>query len=226
MKRDERYEIPTETIIHALESWQAGIYTAMPGIITSFNPEAQTLSVQPAINRLFTDYETGEQTWLKMPLLLDVVMIMVGGGGMTLTTPINIGDECLVHFSDRCIDAWWQNGCAIVNGSVNTQNQAEFRMHDLSDGFAIVGLRSQPRKLANYSTTSMQLRSDDGNCIIDLNPTTHDITMTCPTLTINGNLEVTGTASVGGDATINGRGFMSHEHSGVQTGSGNSSGVV
>lgn len=212
MRRSERHEIPTEAFVNALENWQAGIYTAMPGIVVSFNPIQITMTVQPAINRLVTDQTTGEQIWTKMPLLLDVPVVLYGGGGVLITSPIKEGDECLVHFADRCIDAWWQNG--------GTQNQVEFRMHDLSDGFAIVGLRSLARPLTGYSTTSMQLRSDDGNCIIDLNPVTHNITFTCPTLTVNGNVVITG------DATINSRDFMAHEHSGVQTGSGHSTGVV
>jgi len=221
MRRQERYTEPAESMLHILDNWQADIYTAMPGIVVDIDfSKCPNLTVQPAINRLFTDQLTGEQQWTKMPLLLDVPLLMIGGGGMTLTMPVAVGDECLVLFADRCIDAWYQSGCPVSNGQINTQNQAAFRMHDLSDGFALVGLRSLPRILSGYSQTSMQLRSDDGNCVIDMNPTTHNIEMTCPTLTINGNLTVTG------DATINGRDFMTHEHSGVQAGSDNSGAVV
>jgi hypothetical protein len=41
-------------------------------------------------------------------------------------------------------------------------------MHDLSDGFAILGFRSLPRMLSNVSTTSTQLRSDDGSTYVDV----------------------------------------------------------
>ncbi|WP_457849452.1 hypothetical protein, partial [Staphylococcus aureus] len=54
------------------------------------------------------------------------------------------------------------------------------RMHDLSDGFAILGFRSQPRALSNISTTSAQLRSDDGATFIDLNPGTGEIKVVAP----------------------------------------------
>ncbi|MGC8050122.1 Gp138 family membrane-puncturing spike protein, partial [Salmonella enterica] len=78
----------------------------------------------------------------------------------SMTFPVAQGDECLVVFASRCIDSWWQSG--------GIQEQAELRMHDLSDGFAILGFRSQPRALSNISTTSAQLRSDDGATFIDL----------------------------------------------------------
>jgi len=43
------------------------------------------------------------------------------------------------------------------------------RMHDLSDGFAIVGPRSQPRKLSAVSTNTVQLRNDAGTEYVELN---------------------------------------------------------
>jgi len=87
--------------------------------------------------------------------------------------------------SNRCIDAWWQLG--------GVQIQPEFRMHDLSDGFAFIGPRSLPRIISNYSTTSMQIRSDDGVAIVDINPVTHAINVTT---TAAINITTTGTATV------------------------------
>ena len=215
MKRSERVGILSETILNALNEWQSNLYTAMPGIVIDIDAsKCPVLKVQPAINRIYTNPRDGSKSWIKMPILLDVPLLMYGGGGITLTCPVAIGDECLVLFADRCIDAWYQNGCSISNGNINTQNQVEFRMHDLSDGFALVGLRSLPRKLSNYSTTSAQLRSDDGGVIIDMDPSTHAITVSASSVTITP------------DCTINGRSFMNHSHKNVQTGSGNTGGVV
>ena len=42
-------------------------------------------------------------------------------------------------------------------------------MHDLSDGFAVVGFRSKPRVLSNVSTTAAQLRTDDGSTFVEIN---------------------------------------------------------
>ena len=155
-----------------------------------------TCVVQPAIQGVQTDAQ-GSETAINMPLLLDCPVIFPSGGGCTLTFPIKANDECVVHFSSRCIDAWWQLGMV--------QPQAEFRMHDLSDGFVQVGPRSQPRVLSSISTTSVQLRSDDGSAHIDINPTSHLIT-----LQTSGNIQASPagnlTATVGGNlsATVSG----------------------
>jgi hypothetical protein len=77
-----------------------------------------------------------------------------------MTFPVKDGDEGLVVFASRCIDKWWRDG--------GVQEQTEYRMHDLSDGFAIPGFRSQKRTLDNVSTTAVQLRSDDGKKYVEL----------------------------------------------------------
>lgn len=142
------------------------MWTCLPGIVQLFDAAKMVCVVQPAIQGIKTDAQ-GVQTPVNMPLLLDCPVIFPSGGGCTLTFPIAVGDECVVHFSSRCIDAWWQLG--------GVRPQAEFRMHDLSDGFVMVGPRSQPRVLSSISTSAVQLRSDDGAAYVEINPTTHKI---------------------------------------------------
>lgn len=196
MDRRERYNDGEEALRIALGGWQATVWTCLPGIVQSFDAAKMTCAVQPAIQGIQTDQQ-GNATAINMPLLLDCPVIFPSGGGCTLTFPIAVGDECVVHFSSRCIDAWWQLG--------GVGPQAEFRMHDLSDGFVQVGPRSQPRVLSSISTSSVQLRSDDGSAHIDINPSSHLIT-----LQTSGNLQATPagnlTATVGGNlqATVTG----------------------
>jgi len=131
--------------------------------------------------------------WVALPLLLDCPVVFPRGGGCTLTFPVAEDDECLVVFASRCIDAWWSAG--------GVQVQSEFRMHDLSDGFAIPGPYSQATKISNISTTAAQLRSNDGEAYLQLNPTSHEIDIVTPanwTATIGGNtnINVTGSANI------------------------------
>ncbi|ALD79411.1 Phage-related protein [Citrobacter portucalensis] len=91
---------------------------------------------------------------------------------MPLTFPVNPGDECLLVFSDRCIDFWWQNG--------GVQEAVDPRQHDLSDAFAIVGPQSQTRKISGISTTTAQFRSDDGSTYFEINPDTKKIKLVAP----------------------------------------------
>ena len=133
-----------------IRSAALNLWSAMPGIIESYSPEQQTVSVQPTIMGLLARPEGGADL-VPLPILPDVPVMFFGGGGMTITAPIKPGDECLVIFADRCIDGWWWLG--------GVQPPSEARNHDLSDGFALVGLRSRPRWLQNISTESLQIRS-------------------------------------------------------------------
>ena len=53
-------------------------------------------------------------------------------------------------------------------------------MHDLSDGFVFVGVRSQPRVIPNVSTGATQLRSDDGSTLIELDPASQKVRIVAP----------------------------------------------
>ncbi|CAN0620559.1 Gp138_N domain-containing protein [Burkholderia multivorans] len=171
MDRKERVDDPLAALRAALRGWQAGIWTALPGIIDSFDDVAMTCVVQPAI-KVPIRASDGTVTTVALPQLVDCPVQFPAGGNCTLTFPVKPGDECLVVFASRCIDAWWQSG--------GVQEQAELRMHDLSDGFALLGVRSRPRALANVSASSTQLRSDDGATYIDLNPTLQKVKIVAP----------------------------------------------
>jgi len=165
------------------EKWGTDLRVSIPGIVQSFNPIEQTVTVQPAIKERIIGPNGDVQT-VNLPLLLDVPIVLPKAGGFVLTMPIQAGDECLVIFSDLCIDSWWSQS--------GVQVQAEKRRHDLSDGFAVMGTWSQPRRIANYSTNSAQLRSETGTSLIDIKPDEIDI--------------------VSNVVKINGVNFSSHTH--------------
>jgi len=160
MDRRERNTSATDAVLAAFQGFKSEIWNALPGIIQSFDPSKMTVVVQPAIQALWRD-PFGNQTWQTMPLCLDVPVMFPGGGGCTMTFPLVAGDECLLIFASRCVDAWWQSGGIGV--------QAELRMHDLSDGFCLPGPRSQPRVIPGISTSALQIRSDDGAAFIQMN---------------------------------------------------------
>lgn len=217
MDQRERAGDPYEAIRAALDGRQTTIWTALPGIVQSFDPVAQTCVVQPSIQgRVAT--KSGQASYVNMPLLLDCPVVFPGGGGVTLTFPLKEGDEVLVVFSSRCMDAWWQQG--------GVQPPLEARMHDLSDGFVIPNVRSQARRLGNVSTTHAQLRSDDGNTYVDLDPTGHAVKIKATSITLDGDVTITGnTAMNGGSVTHGGTNIgKTHVHSDVQAGSSNTGG--
>jgi hypothetical protein len=132
---------------------------AAPGIIHDVDFKRQTCTVQLAIREKLRDNE-GNINDVEIPLLPDVPFFVYSGGGYCLTLPIAPGDDCLVVFGDNCMDAWWQSG--------GIQNQVERRRHDLSDGFAIVGFRSQPDVVSGYSSSTAQMRNKAGDAYIEI----------------------------------------------------------
>ena len=180
MNREERLDSLQEGLRLAQEGAQARMWTALPGIIVSADLGAQTCSVQPAIQGCITSKDGSEQN-VNLPMLVDVPLVFPRGGGYALTFPVRAGDECLVVFASRCIDAWWQSG--------GVQKAAERRMHDLSDGFAILAPTSQQRKLAGVSTSAVQLRDEGGATFVSIEG---------GTIILNGNVEVKGNITCNG----------------------------
>ena len=93
---------PNKFTDKAINSRMTMVWTALPGIIQSFDPQALTCEVQPAIKGRMTT-EKGIEL-VNMPLLLDCPVVFPHAGGCSLTFPIQPGDECLVVFSSRAID--------------------------------------------------------------------------------------------------------------------------
>lgn len=197
MLRQERIDSPNDMLLAAFEGLQSSLWTSIPGIIQAFDPAAMTCTVQPSIKVKIQKPDYSEE-WVKLPLLIHVPVVFPNAGGCHITFPVKKGDEVLVVFASRCIDAWWQSG-----GDEN--QQVEFRMHDLSDGFALPGPRSQPRVISAISTTEMQIRSDDGQAIIAIDPATHDVKVTTSSkLIINTTSDVVTTVGGNMQATVTG----------------------
>lgn len=163
---------PFEAMQTHLDGRQSQIHTGMPGVIVSFDPVKMTAVVQPALQGMQRnkDGTTEAITITKIP---DVPVHFPGGGGHTLTFPVKAGDECWIAFSERNLDNWHQQG--------GVQRPGDYRMHDINDCVAHVGLRSQqslPEGGANPNT--VQLRSDDGRSFIELDGAGGKMTMKCP----------------------------------------------
>lgn len=167
MDRRERAPDLNTSMLAAIQGHLTETWTALPGRVASdLDPAKRTISVQPTIQAKAQNKD-GSFTWVTLPLCVDVPVFFPEGGGVTMTFPVKAGDECLLVFAARCIDSWWQSG--------GVQVQADQRMHDLSDGFAFVGVSSVPRVISAISTTRAQFRSNDGQAFVELDPSSHFI---------------------------------------------------
>jgi len=210
----ERFDDPEAVYRTAVASALAAVWTMLPGIVQSYDATTQTATVQPAIQGNITAPD-GTVTAVSLPVITDVPVQFPSGGGFSLTFPVKAGDECILVFGSRGIDAWHALG--------GIQQPTAARKHNLSDAFAIVGIRSLPRSLSPApSTTAVQLRNDAGTALIEIQPSGHIRALAPAGFEVTGNMTVSGTITTPVDVIAGTVSLKTHIHSGVQTGGGTS----
>lgn len=180
MDRRERFEDVDEALLAALDGWQSHLWTAMPARVQSFNADKMTVEAQPMLMAKVRQPD-GTLKDVTMPLLVDVPVVFMNGGGFVLTYPIKPGDDALIIFASRCIDGWWSLAQAAP--------QIDFRMHDLSDGFAIIGPRAVPNVVPNINLSAVQLRTQDGQTYVEVS--SGKIHLVADEVMIHGRLKTT-----------------------------------
>lgn len=214
------------------------------GIVQAFYPGSATEAPSADVNIAFTQVVNiapdGTRTLAEYSPLLRVPVCFQQGGGCIMTFPVTAGDECLLLFNDKQLDNWLLSG----GGQPPTVNRA----HDFSDAIALVGVRSNPRGIANISTTAAQLRSVAGTTYAEVDPDGETVTLAAPTQinlnspivrvagvinVINENSEanpcnIAGAIAATGDI-VAGSGaanihLLTHHHTGVTVGGGNTGG--
>lgn len=181
-RRELGAELDT-VVLEAMAGHQATMWTALPAIVQSYDPARGTVEAYPAM-RFRQRLPDMSYAWIDPPLFVDCPVVFPSGGGFTLTFPLAAGDEVLVVFASRCIDSWWD--------ASGVQQQAEIRMHDMSDGFAIPGPKSRPRVIAGMHVDGVELRKDDRSAYVRI-ATSGDVF-----LETSGNLQ----AHASGDAYV------------------------
>jgi hypothetical protein len=212
MDQRERTADSQEGLRVAIEGFLSKLWTAFPAIVQSFNPAQMTVTVQPAFQVQVPDSK-GNPNWQPLLVITDVPVVFYAAGGFALTLPVKKGDEVLVVCACRCCDGWWQNGAA-----TGPQLQPELRMHAMADSFAIFGVKSLPNVLPTISTTTMQLRSQDGLTYLEIAPG-GVINIKAPGgLNVTGNINETGAIVASGDVTAGTVTLQTHLHTDPQGG--------
>ena len=113
--------------------------------VVKVNKENQTIDAEILYKKTLFRRAENENYVPRMepyPLLLDCPFVCLYGGNTGLSITPKVGDECIILFNDRSIDEWWSSG---QSAPLSTN-----RLHSLSDGIAIVGVRSSPKALKNF----------------------------------------------------------------------------
>jgi len=188
----------TDIIADAIGEALSNLHTATIAKVTAV--QEKTISVQPVINRVVDGKS------ITLPQFTKVPPLFLQGGGSYTAHPITVGDYCLLILTERCFDRW-------SSGS-DFQDPAEFRMHDYSDGIAIVGINP---KAGALTIPSVIQQTGDANA--DGDHTHQGDTTQMGNLTITGDIQVNGNITctgklTAGTATIGGIDFGTHTHPG------------
>ena len=121
-----------EVILAAVRSGLAEVHTAIPAEVRRYDAAKRLCDAAPLIRSSYTD-ETGAIVVEALPVVPNVPIVFPGGGGFSLTFPIEVGDVVLLVFSEASLDKWLSQG-----GTVDPLDE---RRHALADAIAIPGLR-------------------------------------------------------------------------------------
>ena len=208
-----------DILIGAIDESLANVHTATIARITSVNET--TVDCKPVVSRVVRGQK------IDLPEFKEVPPMFMQGGDSYTAHPIAVGDYALLIFTERCVDNWYRG--------VDFETPLEYRMHDYSDGFAIVGVhplgsaKPIPQVITHIGDTYQEgdyehegNREQTGNYVLNGN------------LTINGNITVNGDGGGGtvdmnnvtftltnGDIIADSVSLKTHTHGGVQTGGGN-----
>ena len=183
----------TDIIADAIGEALSNLHTATIAKVTAV--QEKTISVQPVINRVVDGMS------IQLPQFTKVPPLFMQGGGSYTAHPIAVGDYCLLILTERCFDRWY-------SGS-DFQDPAEFRMHDYSDGIAIVGINPIAGAL---TIPSVIQQTGDTNQDGDYNR--QGSLVQIGDMTITGNLHVDGEITCTGDVVAGGISLRNHTHPG------------
>ena len=162
------------------------VCTSIPAIVESFDASTMTVDVTPAIQ--MKKRSQGVVSWINLPKIVKVPVVVYGAGGFYHTIPITQGDDCLLVFSQRAIDNWHDQGGIQPSGN---DDDSGVRHHDMTDAFAFFSPRPLTSVLSDYSTSSMELRNTDGTVKISVGESSISFTVGNTTIEItDGNISV------------------------------------
>jgi len=136
----------------------ADMHTCLPAQVTAFDAAAQTVSVQPCLNRLYE----GDESTTQLPVIEDVPVVFPGAASLWLTFDVPVDSYVMLIFSERAITTWLATGGVDVDPVSN-------RKFDLTDAFAVPGIYPTADVLdPGVTEDAMELRLADGTASIKM----------------------------------------------------------
>lgn len=196
-----------EALSHSIDTMMYLLRTSQPGVVTSVDLARNVVNVQPAIMGKLSGKAANP-----LPIVQDVPIAYYGAGGFVVTHKPAVGDLCLLLASDRSLSRWKLSGGVVDPG--------ERRRHDLTDSVAYFGLNHFG---AAYPAIKdgIDVRSRDGSTSLNIKDGEASLTLSgTPIFTATPASVAFSVPIISPEATIAGRVFTTHEHTGGTEGDG------
>lgn len=173
--------------------------------------EGDTVDVQPMVAQV-----DGAGNAVDHGIIHGLPVWRLQGGNSAVVVVPTVGDIGLAVFASTDISN--------VKRAKEPTTPGSFRRFDWADGVYLGGLLNAP--------ASQFIKMDDSGVTItaaDGQPVTinaDSVVITADTVSMSGDLDVTGSISGGAGSTFGGKAFDTHKHSGVTTGGGNTGNPV
>lgn len=141
----------------------AELKTAMPGRIEKYNPDNQTVTVQPLFNRTFLDENENEKQ-VNYPLIHNVPVQFPRFGNFVITFPVKPKNGTFLNFAERSLDTFMESDGKTIIDPKNA------RKHNINDAIATSEISTLKNKINNVSIDNLVIRSLDGSVEIHLTP--------------------------------------------------------
>jgi len=201
----------------AITSRLRGLMICLPGKVVAFDPATQMAQVECGIQKRING------VFRTIPVIDNVRVQFAGDGEWYCWHQIKPGTEGLIHFSQRAVDTWNDQGGPVA--------PHELRMFSAEDAYFVPGIRSAPRIIPGFVNEGVGMSSYDGATRMHLTPGKISlkaavIEMDADSITQNAST-VTVIADVATEGALTNNGVnvgSTHTHKDVQPGTGSSGG--
>lgn len=221
-----------------LDFWRNAmkLNTCIPAIVDEFDVTTQRVSATPAI---LAKYVTPENTveYIQCPKITNIPLAITKGAGLKITYPIKQGENCTLLFSQRSIDNFIMEGGIQRPFDSDDPTKTTIRCMDMTDAMCFPGVITNKETIPSYANDAIEIRNAEGTTKVTVKENSlkflqgnasielvgENITMSAGTINITGTSAVNITSPA---STIDGKPFLTHQHTGVSSGYQNTGGVA
>lgn len=153
----------------AINTSLRNLMVCLPGKVVSFDPDTQMAQVECGIQKRING------VFRTIPIIDSVRVQFAGDNEWYFWHQIKPGTEGLIHFSQRAVDTWNDQGGPVA--------PHELRMFSAEDAYFVPGIRSTPRIIPGFVNEGVGMSSYDGETRVHLAP--GSITLTATNVAIN-----------------------------------------